>query len=43
MGGRLDMLLGILGGSFNFVVPSYQSSKCKPILTISVRSMAVVL
>lgn len=39
----LDMLLRVLGGSFNFVVSSYQASKCKPILTISVRSMATVL
>ena len=39
----LDMLLRVLGGSFNFVVSLYQLSKCKPIFTIFVRSMAIIL
>ena len=39
----LGTQLRVLSGAFNFVVSSYQWSKCKPILTISVRSMATAL
>lgn len=33
--------LHVLGGSFNFMVSSYRSSKYKPILTVSVRYIAI--
>ena len=40
-GVELGTQLCVLSGSFNFAVSSYQSSKFKPLSTISVRSMAI--